>query len=145
MITHQRQLPCRTPRGTGPPEGPVTSRLEPRTPLAMPNDNDDMSARADRSAVGPRGPIDTHLLYPSTETLSVHTFLLESHRDEPLRRYREDLLDSHTADVIARLRPAAPRSHRRCRRRPARSSSLVRLGPPPADIGAEHRLWTRPT
>ena len=74
----------------------------------MPNDDDDMSARADRSAVGPRGPIDTHLLYPSTESLSVHTFLLESHRAEPLRRYREDLLDIHTADVIARIRAGDP-------------------------------------
>src|SRR5207247_8946476 len=47
MITHQRQLPCRPPRRS---EGPVTSRLAPRVPLAMPNDDDDMSAIADMSS-----------------------------------------------------------------------------------------------
>src|SRR2546422_10942319 len=67
MITHQRQLPCRTPRGTGPPEGPVTSRLEPRTPLALPNHNEDMSAHADRAGVAPRGPNETHLRHPTSK------------------------------------------------------------------------------
>jgi len=38
----------------------------------------------------------------------VHALLLESHRAEPLRRYREDLLDIHTADVIARIRAGDP-------------------------------------
>ena len=52
MITRQRQLPCRPPRGTGPPEGPVTSRLAPRVPLAMPNDEADMSALANMLAGG---------------------------------------------------------------------------------------------
>ena len=36
-------------RGTGPPEGPVISSLAPRFPLAMPNDDDHMSALADMS------------------------------------------------------------------------------------------------
>src|SRR5437762_10345166 len=47
MITHQRQLPGRPPRRS---EGPVTSRVAPRVPLAMPNDDDDMSAIADMSS-----------------------------------------------------------------------------------------------
>src|SRR5437870_11923203 len=37
-------------RGRGSPEGPVTSSLAPRIPLAMPNDDDDMSALAEMSS-----------------------------------------------------------------------------------------------
>ena len=37
-------------RGTGPPEGPVTSSLAPRVPLSVPNYDDDMPALADMSS-----------------------------------------------------------------------------------------------
>src|SRR5438132_1308877 len=89
MITRQRQLPCRTPRGTGPPEGTVTSRLEPRTPLAMSNDDDGMSAHADRSAVGPHAPIDAQLLY--------------ARWTDPKCRPRRYARHLNAVDVLARL------------------------------------------
>ena len=38
----------------------------------------------------------------------LHALLLESHRIEPLRRYREDLLDIRTPDVLARIRTGDP-------------------------------------
>jgi len=38
----------------------------------------------------------------------LHALLLESHRIEPLRRYREDLLDIRTPDVLARIRAGDP-------------------------------------
>jgi hypothetical protein len=38
----------------------------------------------------------------------LHALLLESSRVEPLRRYREDLLDIHTPDVLARIRAGDP-------------------------------------
>jgi len=38
----------------------------------------------------------------------LHALLLESHRIEPLRRYREDLLDIRTPAVLARIRAGDP-------------------------------------
>jgi hypothetical protein len=47
MITHERQLPCRPPGRRKRQNALVTSRFAPRVPLAMPNDDDEMSALAD--------------------------------------------------------------------------------------------------
>src|SRR5205807_1305966 len=45
-----------------------------RLPLAMPNDDAELSARADRSAVGSRrGAIDAELLYPRLERGALET------------------------------------------------------------------------
>src|SRR3989442_5327344 len=45
-------------RGKEPPEGPVTSSLAPRVPLAMPNDDDNVSARCRHVVSSGRRPID---------------------------------------------------------------------------------------
>src|SRR5207244_370434 len=59
--------------GPGPPPRPVTPRLAPRVPLAMPNDEADMSALANMSAGRSRGPIDAQLLYPRLERGALET------------------------------------------------------------------------